>query len=189
MNWIDSAQLARLFRGADQDMSARIDRATLAVNEAAHPAHVTAHFALDEGRRLGGLTLEGESIRCHLEGCREVVVGVCTLGSEIDRLLERLQLSDLALAYLVDLAAGLAVDNLAEATWRDVCRNGETAGLRVTTRFSCGYGDFPLSQQGDILRLSGADRTLRIQVNAGGMMYPTKTITYLAGLGPAQPSD
>ncbi len=183
---VSAEEIGRRYPNADEDMLQRIRRAVALVNEQAHPQGVQAHFDVDDSLCLCGYTPSGKDVKAHLAGSTAVVVGVCTIGATIDRLIERTKVSDLATAYFVDLAASYAVENLAE---RECARLGQQCrqeGLLCTTRYSCGYGDFDLRDQPTLLALSGADKAMRIQVNDGGMMYPTKTITYMVGLIPAR---
>ena len=174
-------QMTRIYKGADEDMQARIRRAVAAVEENAACNYLAAHFLYTDEGVLGGFTLPGQDIRRHLAGCKEVYSVVCTLGAGIDRLLDKLKITDLSAAYLVDVAASLYVEQLAENSWAELCEKARRQGLSATTRYSCGYGDFDLSAQKQLLKLSGADVRFFIKVNEGGMMYPTKSITYLCG--------
>ena len=180
MKLVGEEDLIKFYKGADNDMSARISRAVSLIEEVSAPRSLLSRFDFD-GERIGSVLLSGNDVKRHLKGCSEVYVGVCTLGIGVDRLLEKLNVTDLSIAYLADIAASIAVENLTEERWRELKRKGEERGLECTTRYSCGYGDFDLSQQADILRVSGGDRNLGITVNDGGMMYPTKSVTFLCG--------
>lgn len=182
MSLVTVEELLRIFKNADDDMRKRLSRAVRLVEENADPRFVKASFTFDDSFALGGVTLAGKDIKKHLEGCSEVFVGVCTLGAGIDRLIERLKVTDLSAAYLLDIAASFAAENLTENSWKSLVDAAEKRGMKCTTRYSCGYGDFDLSQQKDLLEISGADRALSIRVNDGGMMYPTKSVTFLCGL-------
>ena len=160
----------------------RISRAVDLVNDFSSPRFIKASFPLDDTFVIGGVALSGNDIKNHLKDCVEVYVGVCSLGEGIDRLIERLKITDLSSAYLVDIAASIAVENLTEESWKSIADNAKKRGLTSTTRYSCGYGDFDLSQQKDLLDISGAANALFIKVNDGGMMYPTKSVTFLCGL-------
>ena len=179
---VPTQQLAGLYPNADDGMRQRIADAANLVNTQAVPQSVTAHFEVDDSLAMRGYIPSGQDIRRHLAGCREIAVCACTLGAQIDRLLERMKLTDLSLAYLVDQAASLAVENLAEREWRKVLNKARQEHKACTTRYSCGYGDYLLEDQRALLTLCGADKALRITVNEGGMMYPTKSITFLAGI-------
>lgn len=183
---VSAAQIAALYPNADEAMQLRIERAVEMVNQNAVPRSMQAHYEVDDTLDINGFVPRGQDIRRHLAGATQVIVGVCTIGAAIDRVLERLKVGDLATAYLVDVAAGWAVENLAERDCADLKQRAEAEGYRVTTRYSCGYGDFDLSGQKPLLQVTGAGKALGIQVNEGGMMYPTKTITYLVGLVPTR---
>ena len=105
MSLVEVKDLLRIFKNADDDMISRLSKAVDLVEECAEPRFLKAHFSLDETFTLSGLTLAGEDIKRHLKGCEEVYVGVCTLGANVDRLLEKLKITDLSTAYLVDIAA------------------------------------------------------------------------------------
>lgn len=184
MNVISVERIRRLYKGADETLTARIEKAVDLVNEAADPKEMTAHFEVGEDLLLGDFCPAGNDIRKHLEGATAVVVGVCTLGANVDRLLETLQVKDLATAYIADIAASYAVENLAESIWQRLKAEAESRGETCTTRYSPGYGDFDLGGQKDLLRIAGADKALNVRVNDGGMMYPSKTITFLVGVVP-----
>ena len=181
---VSTDQILRLYPQADEVLCERIRQAVDLVNRTAFPNALQAHFDVVGDLQIGGFSPAGKDIRRHLAGATAVVVGVCTLGAAIDRLIETLEVSDLALAYVVDLAAGIGVENLAERECHSLRQQMEDRGFACTGRYSCGYGDFDIAGQKDLLRISGADRAFRIQVNDGGMMYPTKSITYLVGLIP-----
>ena len=51
-----------------------------------------------------------------------------------------------------------------------------------TMRFSPGYGDMPLSVQGEFLSCINAEKRCGVSVTEGGMLTPIKTITAVFGL-------
>ena len=51
-----------------------------------------------------------------------------------------------------------------------------------TFRFGIGYGDLPLSQQGDFLKVLNAQRLVGLTVGKTYMMTPTKSVTAVIGL-------
>lgn len=177
-------QILRLYPRADEALEERVRQAVDLVNKTATPYSLLAHFDLGENCEIGDFCPAGKDIRRHLAGATSAMVGVCTLGAAIDRLIDTLEVSDLALAYVVDLAASIGVENLAERECKALEERLQKTGETCTTRYSCGYGDFDLAGQKDLLHISGADKALHIQVNEGGMMYPTKSITFLVGILP-----
>ena len=129
------------------------------------------------------LTLPGKDIAQLLEGCDAVYYFCATLGIEVDREIERLKLGDLTLAYAVDLCAGLWVDAYCDELEERQRERLAQKGLTLTGRFSCGYGDLPLSLQADFIEALKADKFLGIRLTAGGMMIPSKSVSAVAGIG------
>ena len=66
----------------------------------------------------------------------------------------------------------------------------EFAPRRLTSRFSPGYGDFPLSQQAELCAVLNVNRLLGITLTPGGLMVPQKSVTALIGVSedPEDPS-
>ena len=115
-------------------------------------------FAYSGGEIEGaGFTPEGKDIARHLEGSREVWLLAATLGSGIEREEARL------FARSAELAA--------------------KSELPLTPRFSCGYGDFPLTAQEDICRALDTARRIGVVTDASGLLIPRKSVTALIGAG------
>ena len=55
-------------------------------------------------------------------------------------------------------------------------------GMFATSRFSPGYGDYPLRCQREILQYADAPRKIGVTLTAGDMMVPHKSVTALVGL-------
>lgn len=132
------------------------------------------------GVTLGGLALGGKDIAAHLTGCTEAVLLAATLSASVDALIRRAEITDMTRAVMLDAAAGAAIER--------VC-NGLEAEIREkyaypynTARFSAGYGDFPLAQQGDLVRLLDAMRRIGLTVTPQQTLVPMKSVTAVMGL-------
>ena len=60
--------------------------------------------------------------------------------------------------------------------------SGSAKKLWMTSRFSPGYGDFPLDYQRELLALTDAPRKIGLMVTSGSIMVPRKSITALIGI-------
>ena len=130
------------------------------------------------------IVTEGFSIQKHLEGCSRAAVLAVTIGAGIDQLITRTQLTSMALAVVLDAGASVLVEQAADAA--EQIMKSELAeklpGMFVTTRFSPGYGDYPLRCQREILQYADAPRKIGVTLTAGDMMVPHKSVTALVGL-------
>ena len=102
-----------------------------------------------------------------------------TVGFELDMKIAALGSSSPALSLLADAAASSAVEDACDAC----CESIESElGVKLTPRFSPGYGDLPLNIQPALLTLTNARRDLGLTVGAGCMLSPIKSVTAIAGI-------
>lgn len=147
------------------------------------PKTVWRRFDL-EGTHPAGTSffMEGEDIRRHLEGCRQVILMAATLGPEIETLLLRAQVQDMARALILDSCASAAVEAVCDALEAELRRQWEAQGQYLTDRFSPGYGDFPLAQQPELCALLDTQRRIGLTLSASGIMIPRKSVTAVMGI-------
>ena len=103
-----------------------------------------------------------------------------TLGFEIEKTVGRLIKEDASLAVLVDSASTCAIESYCD----DICeelQSREEMGL--TSRFSCGYGDFPLSLQPYFSSVLEMQKRIGVYVDSTSfMMSPQKSVTAVVGI-------
>ena len=139
----------------------------------------------EDGIRCEGTTLllTGKDIAAHLSGCDRAVILCATLSAGADTAIRQ--------AGAFDVLAGMMTDAMASALTEQLCDEAETEilaglpGLYPTWRFSPGYGDLPLTVQGDLLRSVNAEKRLGVTLSESGMLIPSKTVTALIGLSEA----
>lgn len=109
-------------------------------------------------------------------GCSRVMMIAATLGAGVDRLIHKKSALSVAEGFIFDAVASAMAEGLV-----DLAEIRSTSGYEHTKRFSPGYGDMPLSLQGEIIRLLDG-RRLGITLSESGMMIPRKTVTALIGM-------
>ena len=119
----------------------------------------------------------------HLRGCESVILFAATVGGELDRLIAREQLLSPAKAVLLSAVGAERVEALCDAFCADVEAEAKERGLYPRSRFSPGYGDLPLRVQKDVFRTLDLTRKLGMTLNESLLMYPTKSVTAIIGLG------
>lgn len=136
-----------------------------------------------------GLCLSGVSIKKHLEICDNVILFGATLGIEIDKLIRIYETKDMTRAVIMDSCASALIENYCD----NICGEMETElrkeGLYMTSRFSPGYGDLPLSVQRELVRALNASRRIGLTLNEQYLMFPRKSVTAVIGLAETKPAN
>ena len=162
-----------------------VERAAVAVLEGIRPRAVWQLFEVashPQGLVLPqcGLVLPGDDLARHLNGCREAVLMAVTLSPSADALIRRGQVEDLALGVALDCSATAAVETVCDLVQAAVADAFPDSYL--TSRFSPGYGDLPLSLQSRLLALLDAPRRIGLCANQSSILTPRKSVTAFIGL-------
>ena len=86
-----------------------------------------------------------------------------------------------AYAVLLDAAATAAVEQVADAMEKTMRPAALRQGYTMRWRYSPGYGDWPLTEQPHLIRLSKAEE-IGIHLTESLMLWPRKSITAIIGL-------
>jgi len=196
--WLAALQV----RGeADETLTRRMDEAEKLIAEAASPKATYRIMPVSDIRT------EGDSIKKHLEGCHSVAVMALTLGAGIDMLIRKTQVTDMALAVIIDCGASVLTEQLANEYEQQIHKDiaGKTGSLEAlqanqkagdfvtpnsdmnkasytTPRFSPGYGDYPIEMQKHIIGYTDATRQIGLNITSDFLMVPRKSVTALIGI-------
>ncbi|MBR5371568.1 MAG: hypothetical protein IK130_05065 [Oscillospiraceae bacterium] len=174
----------------DENLSAMLESCLKSLCEVIEPRTIWRVLPVEhteDGVKLGGFLLGGKDIAKHLTGCSEAVLMAATLSGKVDSMIRRAQLTDMTKALLYDAIAGAAIEHVCEDL---------TAALRAqlpyeyfTERFSAGYGDFPLTQQADLVKMMDATRKIGLTVTPRMTLLPMKSVTAVIGLSHSPVTD
>ena len=150
------------------------------------PKSIVGRFDIthvDNGIKLDGtqVSFAGNLIKKVFAGCDEIYIFAATLTLQSEIFLKQ--------CFAKSTVEGVVCDSVLTTMIESYCDDVEDAiakkifdqGKTPTKRISCGYGDFAISSQKDILNLLGAQKYLGIQLNDNNMMYPNKTVTAVVG--------
>lgn len=137
-----------------------------------------------EQLRLPGLMISSAALSAHLKGCARVLLFAATLGAAVDRLMLRLSKSDITGAMMLQACAAALLEHCADNAQADIARQYAQSFV-LRPRFSPGYRDFSLLHQRDILTALEAGKRIGLSCTGNHMLTPTKSITAIMGLLPA----
>ena len=181
------------YTGGEVDPQLEADMAACAqaVEKAARPKVTYRIFQLKDGRlyqtgehgpRRVDFPLPGEDIRRHLDECTRAVLMAATLGPDVETLLMRTQVQDMARALIMDGCASSAIESVCDGFESSLRRQYEAEGHFLTDRFSPGYGDMPISLQTDFCDLLDTRRRIGLTVSRSGILLPRKSVTAVMGI-------
>lgn len=122
----------------------------------------------------------GENTR--LDGCAYAVIFAATLGLDIDRLIARYRNVSVTKSVLLQAIGTERIEGLCEAFCEDIKAQALAKGYCTRTRFSAGYGEFPLEKQKEFFTLLDCTRKIGLTLTDGLLMSPTKSVTAAVGL-------
>lgn len=170
----------------DEKTELELENAGKMVLNCASPRVIKRSFRIDDnsGLAVAGtpMLLEGKSIAALLNSCKDCVLFCTTIGNEIEALLRKWQIKNIAFAAMLDACASSAVESLCELVEREIYDEYKAQELYLTDRFSPGYGDFPLSVQREFCAVLDTPRKIGVCVNESGIMIPRKSVTAIIGI-------
>ena len=167
----------------DENLSAMLEDCVKKLCAAAQPRTVYRVLPVEHtasGVLLGGLPLQGEDIALHLTGCKEAVLLAATLSAPVDALIRRASVTDMTLAVMYDAVAGAAVERVCNDLEAEI--KAKYPYPYYTARFSAGYGDFPITQQGALVQMLDAPRKIGLTVTPAQTLLPMKSVTAIMGM-------
>jgi hypothetical protein len=192
--YFDAQEALRYFGAFDNSKQAlaTVQTAYADLQDKLQPRYTAVQFSCTVDADRVALNIKGsaperavfhsKNLARHLQGCQELYLFAATLGVQVDVALRRLTLSSAALG-----AAGQAVAAaLIETYCDDCCRELEAKlppGYQLKSRFSPGYGDWPLQEQKVFFPLLGCAKTIGLTLTDGCMMAPIKSVTAVIGIG------
>ena len=133
----------------------------------------------DESVNIGFGEIHSRDLAKHLKDCHSVILMAATLGLGVDRLINKYSRIAPAKSVIIDALGSSAVEY-----WCDIAETELTQNEKNhCSRFSAGYGDFPLGCQSDFVRCLDMQRKLGVTLSDSFLMTPSKTVTAVIGLG------
>ena len=130
--------------------------------------------------------LIGNDVKAHLAGCDKAVVFAATLGSKVDALISKYQMIDVTRALVIDAEASAAVETFCDEVTNRIAVSSEGC---LTSRFSPGYGDYPLEIQTELLDRIDAGRKIGLYAGDSYMLSPSKSVTAVIGISSGKSAE
>ncbi len=127
----------------------------------------------------------GADIREILAPCREAVLLAVTLGAGMEQAILHREVTDMAEALILDACASVAAENVCDRFEESMREELAAGGLYLTSRFSPGYGDFPIEYQRALCEVLNTARRIGLTVTDHSLLVPRKSVTAVMGIADA----
>lgn len=141
------------------------------------PRSVFRRFTIPDSFR------QSKSLSRHLSRCREVYYLVATLGAAFDAHLRRASVAGASDAFIAQAVGAAAIEKYLDACEEEI-RAELAPGESLTSRFSPGYGDFPLDAHRELIGAVDASRRLGVMLTETLLLVPSKSVTAVVGVFP-----
>ena len=156
------------------------------------PRHIIARYSVsiaENGVALdNGVVLLGEDIKRHLSDCDECLVICATAGIQADNFIRTNLAMGSIYGLMADAAATAAVESYCDSLETVLRLEVKNENRYLTWRYSPGYGDFPFTQQPQILAMLQAEKLVGVTCNDSCIMTPSKSVTAVMGIAKAKPA-
>ena len=128
--------------------------------------------------------IKGKVVQRHLQNATKIIVLAVTIGEDIENAVtNHFKANNYTHSILLDAAATTAVEMAADTMEKTIKQYIEAKGYQTIMRFSPGYGDWDITFQPEMLRLSSAQE-IGITLTSSMMLIPRKSVTAVIGLVP-----
>ena len=111
-----------------------------------------------------------------------VLTAAATLGAEVDKLLRRMELTDIALAAAADALASVLLEQVCDELENEIRAQIEAQGVFMTGRYAPGYGDCPLELNDALCLAADTVRGCGLAVTPQHLLTPRKSTTAILGI-------
>lgn len=181
------AEIARYMRIGRTVPEGELAERTLHLRDKAlamiRPACTWRRFPISSGAiASGGLRLDicGTLAR-HLDCCQCAYLACGTIGAGFDTFHRRVSVMSGADAFIVQAIGAALIERLMDSI-EEAIRRELQAGECLVSRYSPGYGTFPLSAQRELLALLDASRTVGVSLTDTLLMVPSKSVSAIIGV-------
>lgn len=127
------------------------------------------------------LVMESKDIANHLAKSDKCVLMAASLGLEVDMRIAYYSKVNVTKSLILDACASTAIESLCDDIQELVRKEACDHGYNITSRFSPGYGDLPITLQKPITQVLRTYPKIGLTVNQSSIMLPRKSVTAIIG--------
>lgn len=111
----------------------------------------------------------------------KAAVMAATLGFEVEKRIRYYSLTNLSKAVIFDACAASLIEVLCDYAEGEIKEIATQDKYNITSRYSPGYGDVPISHQFEIVDALNAQKLIGLTVSDASILLPRKSVTAFIG--------
>lgn len=127
------------------------------------------------------LILKSKDISNHLLQSEKCALMAVSLGLEVDRRILYYSKTNMTKSIILDACASTAIEALCDKVEDEIRKKATVNGYHITSRFSPGYGDLPITLQAQILEVLKAYPKIGLTATKSSILLPRKSVTAFIG--------
>lgn len=143
------------------------------------------NISVDEQNEIidfGFMQVKSHSLTINLYGCESAYIFAATTGAMAERLIMKNNRLSALKGIVTDAIGSASVEDFCNLLNKMLVNLSSQNGKFLRPRFSCGYGDFPLEFQTQILEFLDTSRKIGLNITDNLMMTPVKSVTAVVGI-------
>ncbi len=128
------------------------------------------------------LVFSSVDIQAHLAKSTKCVLLAATFGMTVEKRIYYYSKLNLTKAVILDACASAFIEAVCDEAEKEIQIIAQEQGYYLTSRYSPGYGDFPLEVQPQIIKVLDAYQKIGLSATENYLLLPRKSVTALIGL-------
>lgn len=142
-------------------------------------------ISIDEENEIidfGFMQVKSHSLTINLRGCNSAYIFAATTGAMAERLIMKQNRISALKGIVTDAIGSASIEDFCDLLNKMLADLASQDGKFLRPRFSCGYGDFLLEFQPQILDFLDTSRKIGLNITENLMMTPVKSVTAVVGI-------
>lgn len=125
---------------------------------------------------------ESQDLYKWMKGSRYFILFAATIGIELDRAMLKYSYTSPARAAVMQAVSAAAIEAVCDKLCDQLSDDMAKLDMKLTDRYSAGYGDFGIDRQQDMFSLLNCSKTIGISLAKSMQMTPSKSVTAIIGI-------
>lgn len=168
----------------DDKMNNLIDECMREIIKISKPRYTYEIFYMNSDFKLfnTNYSLLDNDIKNHLKNCEKCVILAATLGITVDNKIKYYEKINMTKAYIIDACATAYIESICDKVETEIKEIATKENKYITSRYSPGYGDFKIENQGKIIDLIDGNQKIGVLVTESSILIPRKSVTAFIGI-------